>query len=277
MRLFRTDQFYQINAYELGWSLIGSPLMTVYCYVLGDIMIDTGQSHMQKEVIEIAARHTVRHIYLTHYHEDHSGNANAIKQVLNADVYGHTMTIKQMKTSFKILPYQKYMWGNAAPAKIKHPPEKAESILGEITPVYTPGHSNDHNAYLIKKAGVLFSGDLYLGDKIKYFRADENIGLQIDSLKKILSLDFETLLCSHSPKRKNGKQHIQRKLDFLQNLYGNIIFLWEKGLSEKEIFVSLNLEENYFAKTICFGDVSLFNGVKSAIKHYQSVKKKNDS
>jgi glyoxylase-like metal-dependent hydrolase (beta-lactamase superfamily II) len=146
--------------------------------------------------------------------------------------------------------------------------------MGEMIPVYTPGHSIDHNSYLIKNEGVLFSGDLYLGDRIKYFRSDENIGAQIDSLKKVLSYDFEVLLCGHSPKRKNGKQRIQRKLDFLQNLYGNIVSLWEKGLPEKQIFTSLNLKENYIAKTICFGDVSLFNGVKSAIRHYKSKKER---
>jgi hypothetical protein len=127
--------------------------------------------------------------------------------------------------------------------------------------------------YYIKNEGVIFSGDLYLGDKIKYFRADEDIGTQIASLQKVLSLDFEILLCSHSPKRKNGKQHIQRKLDFLQNFYGNIISLWENGLSEKQIFSSLDLKENYHTKIICFGDVSLFNGVKSAIRHYNLIKK----
>jgi len=272
MRLFKTHKFNQINAYESGWSLIGSPLMTVYCYVLGDIMIDTAQSHMQKEIIEVATQHNVKHIYLTHHHEDHSGNVSAIKQALNVNVYGHELAIKQMATPMKILPYQKYMWGNAAPATLKQIPDKIETVMGPLIPVYTAGHSNDHNAYLIENEGILFSGDLYLGDKIKYFRTDENIGLQIDSLKKILSLEFSLLLCSHAPRRNNGKQHIQRKLDFLQNLYGNIIFLWEKGLSEKEIFVSLNLKEDYFAKIICFGDVSLFNGVKSAIKYYKSLK-----
>jgi glyoxylase-like metal-dependent hydrolase (beta-lactamase superfamily II) len=274
MRLFRSHNFNQIQAYELGWSLIGSPLMTVYCYVLGDIMIDSAQSHMQKEVIEIASKHNIKHLCLTHYHEDHSGNANAIKRTLSANVYGHKITLEKMKAPFKILPYQKYMWGKAAPTNIKQIPDKIETIMGEMIPVYTPGHSNDHNCYLIKNEGILFSGDLYLGDRIKYFRSDENIGAQIDSLKKVLSLDFKVLLCSHSPKRKNGKQHIQRKLDFLQNFYGNIILLWKKGLPEKQIFTSLNLKDHYIAKMICFGDVSLFNGVKSAIRHYKSENSK---
>jgi len=270
MRLFKTHNFDQIQAYELGWSLLGSPFMTVYCYVFGDVMMDTAQSHMQKEALRIASEHKVRHIYLTHYHEDHSGNANAIKQTQSADVYGHKITIEKMTAPFKILPYQKYMWGKAAPVNIKPASDRIETILGEMTPIHTPGHSKDHTSYLIQSKGILFSGDLYLGDKIKYFRSDENMGNQIESLKKILSLDFKILLCSHSPKRKDGKKYIQRKLDFLQNLYGNIIFLWEKGMSEKQIFYSLNLREDYLTKLICFGNVSMFNGVRSAIRHYNS-------
>jgi glyoxylase-like metal-dependent hydrolase (beta-lactamase superfamily II) len=270
MRLFKIYNFDQIQAYELGWSLFGSPLMTVYCYVFGDVMMDTAQSHMQKETLQIASEHNIKRIYLTHYHEDHSGNANAIKQTLKTDIFGHKITVEKMTTPFIILPYQKYMWGKAKPVNIKQAPEKIKTIFGEMIPVYTPGHSIDHTSYFIESAGILFSGDLYLGDKIKYFRSDENMGTQIESLKKILLLDFQILLCSHSPKRKDGKKFIQRKLDFLQNLYGDIILLWNKGIPEKQIFSSLNLREDYFAKMICFGDVSMINGVRSAIKHYKS-------
>lgn len=274
MRLIKTHNFDQIQAYELGWSLFGSPLMTVYCYVLGDVMVDTAQSHMQKEALRIASDHNIRRIFLTHYHEDHSGNANAIKQTLNTDIYGHKKTIEKMTASFKILPYQKYMWGKATPVSIIPAPDKIETTLGEMTPIHTPGHSKDHTCYLIQSRGILFSGDLYLGDKIKFFRSDENIGNQIESLKKILSLDFNVLLCSHSPKRDNGKKYVQRKLDFLQDLYGNIILLWEKGIPEKQIFNSLNLREDYLTKLLCFGNVSMFNGVRSVIRHYNAENRK---
>ena len=109
MRLFKTHTFDQIQAYELGWSLLGSPFMTVYCYVFGDVMMDTAQSHMQKEALRIASEHKVRHIYLTHYHEDHSGNANAIKQTQNADVYGHKITIEKMTAPLNILTFPKHI------------------------------------------------------------------------------------------------------------------------------------------------------------------------
>ncbi len=270
MRLIKTHDFDQIQAYELGWSLIGSPLMTVHCYVFGDIMIDTAQSRMQTEALRIASKHNIKRIYLTHHHEDHSGNAGAMVQALGTEAYGHEITIEKMATAFKILPYQKYVWGKTTPVKINPAPQTIETIWGEMIPIHTPGHSKDHTAYLIQNKGVLFSGDLYLGDRIKYFRSDENLGNQIESLKKILSLDFQTLLCSHFPKRKDGKKHIRRKLDFLQNLYGKIILHWEKGIPEKQILHSLELKEDYLTKFMCFGNVSMYNGIRSAIKHYKS-------
>ncbi len=275
MRFIEKHNFDQIQAYQLGWSLLGPPVMTVYCYVFGDVMLDTAQAHMKKEVLEIARAHRIQSVYLTHYHEDHSGNACAIKKEMNAHIYGHPITKIKLSVAFKILPYQNYIWGKATPSNIKIVPQRIETILGEMTPVHTPGHSEDHTVYFIKDAGILFSGDIYLADKIKYFRADENMGSQIASLKKILSLDFHTLLCSHCPKREAGKEHLKRKLDFLENLYGNIIVLWEKGMSGKQIFHALNLKEHYFAKYFCFGDVSMMNGVRSAIRHYHSAKEKD--
>jgi len=268
MRLFKTHQFDQVQAYELGWSFTGNPLMTVYCYVFDDIMIDTALPHMQKETLSIVSDHIIRRVYLTHYHEDHSGNASAIKKYYKTDVYGHKITIEKMMTPFNIRPYQKYVWGKSKPVKIKQIPQKIETIFGDMIPIHTPGHSKDHLSYLLKNKGILFSGDLYLGDRIKFFRSDENIAEQINSLKKILKFDFQTLLCSHSPKQKNGKKHINKKLDFLENLYGNIILHWKKGLNEKEIFSLLKLKEHNFVKMISFGNVSMINGVRSAIKHY---------
>ncbi len=235
-------------------------------------MIDTGQSHMQKEVLKIAEGHQIKRILLTHHHEDHSGNAAAIKQSSGAKVYGNELTKEKMSTLFPILHYQKYVWGKATPLNIELIPEIINTDLGDIVPVHTPGHSKDHMAFFLKNEGVLFSGDLYLADEIKFFRSDEDLDTQIVSLKKILKLDFDILLCSHYPKLKNGKNRIKNKLAFLEELKGNIIKLWEKGLSEKQIFKVLNLKENYFIKYFCFGNVSMINGVRSSIRQYKTNK-----
>jgi len=92
MRVCRKYDFKGIKGFQLGWSLFGPPLLTVYFYIFDDLMIDTGQSHMQKEVIEIAGDHKIKRIFLTHHHEDHSGNAAAIRRGYNATVFGHPST-----------------------------------------------------------------------------------------------------------------------------------------------------------------------------------------
>ena len=273
MRICKTYDFNGIKGFKLGSSLFGPPMMTVYCYVFGNIMIDTGFSHVQKETLEIAKNNNIKRIFLTHHHEDHSGNAAVIKKAVNADVYGDSLTIKKMSLSFNIPLYQKYVWGKATPLTMKPVPNNIETGMGAMIPVHTPGHSKDHTVYFIKDAGVLFSGDLYLGDKIKFFRADENMGTQISSLKRVLKLDFETLLCAHHPKLEHGKKHMENKLSFLEDLYGSIVELWKKGYREKQIFAALKLKEELFIKYFCFGNVSMINGVKSAVKHYEMNKK----
>ena len=132
MRICKKYDFKDIKGFKLGWSLLGPPLLTVYCYILDDLMIDTGQSHMQKEVLEIAGDHHIKRIFLTHHHEDHSGNAAAIKSVHDTTVFGHPLTKEKMDIPFHILPYQKYVWGKSAPVTIEPFPQKIETALGEM-------------------------------------------------------------------------------------------------------------------------------------------------
>jgi glyoxylase-like metal-dependent hydrolase (beta-lactamase superfamily II) len=271
-----------IKGFKLGWSLAGPPLMTVYCYLFDRTMIDTGQSHMQRQVLAIARENRVGQVFLTHHHEDHSGNSAAIQKRLGADVFGHSLTRKKLNRPYKILPYQHYVWGRTTPLAVTPFPcpmetdavesGSMETSLGKMTALHTPGHAKDHLVYFLPEKGVVFSGDLYLGDHIRYFRADEDMGTQILSLKKVLTLDFDTLLCSHNPRLNRGRQHIGNKLDFLENLYGHIIFLWKAGKPPKEIFKDLKLKEDYLIKYFCFGNVSMINGVRSAIRHHEQTK-----
>ncbi len=271
MRLCKAYDFNGIKGYKLGWSIAGPPMMSTHFFVFHDIMVDTGQAHMQLEAVSIAAENGTKRIFLTHHHEDHTGNAAAIKNAQDAVVHGHPLTAKKMATHFNIFPYQKYVWGKSTPLQIDPFPEKIETPLGKMTPIHTPGHSKDHTSYLLNDRGVLFSGDLYLADRIKFFRADEDMGSQIQSLKKILEFDFNMLLCNHNPRIENGKKHIENKLMFLEDLYGSIIREWEKGYAEKQILKQLNLKEAYFVKYFCFGNVSMLNGIRSTIRHYKTL------
>lgn len=270
MRLIKSRSFGDVNAYELGWSPLGHPMMTVYCYVADDLMVDTGQAHMRREVLDFAKAHHVQKIVLTHHHEDHSGNAAALKRVIGAPVYGHPITVLKMKSPFRIYPYQHYMWGKSAPLEMRPLPESVETKNFALKAVHTPGHSKDHVVYHDRGRGTLFSGDLYLSDRIKYFRADEVISDQITSLRKVMRLDFDMLLCNHHPRSSNGKQHIAAKLQFLEDLYGGIGENFKKGYGVNRIFCEMALKEQQFVKWFCFGNVSMKNVVRSAVRSLET-------
>jgi len=158
------------------------------------------------------------------------------------------------------------MWGASPPLSMQPLPELVESDTIVLQPIHTPGHSKDHVVFFEEKNGWLFSGDLFLAERIKYFRSDEHMKEQIDSLKKITALEFESLFCAHNPKPLEGKKRLSNKLQFLEDLYGRIQTLWEKGFSVDEITKTIGLKETLMIKLICMGNVSMKNMIRSAIK-----------
>jgi len=266
MRLLKKRNFHGVDAYEMGWAPAGPPLMTVHFFVLDGLVIDTGQTHMQKACLEILRQRSVDRVLLTHYHEDHSGNAAAILSTLGVPVLGDARTADEMARPHRLRPYQRLMWGKARPVAVAPLPGIIENGQTRLIPVHTPGHSEDHTAYWEPGRGWLFSGDLYLGDRVKYFRADERIADEISSLKKALALDFEALFCSHRPSPRGGKERIKAKLSFLEGFYGNVARLWHEGMTEKAIMRTLHLKEDRLIKWICLGNVSMRQMVRSVIR-----------
>ncbi|NOY69233.1 MAG: MBL fold metallo-hydrolase [Deltaproteobacteria bacterium] len=265
MRILKKHDYGPVTGYEFGWSPVGRPLMTAYVYRIGPVLIDTAFAHVRKDIINILKADPPDSVFLTHHHEDHGGNASAIKKRFNVPVYGHRLTAQKLEKKYRILPYQRLIWGAGEPVEVTPFDDKWEGMGFTLVPVHAPGHSKDHTVYLETRNGWLFSGDIYLGDRIRYFRSDEKIADQITSIKKILSLDFEALFCGHNPRPEDGKKFLARKLAFLEDFYGNVAALAIKGMEEKEIMHTLNLTEDRFILWLCFGNVSMKHMVRSVI------------
>lgn len=210
MKIVKKHEFGKVRGWEFGWSPVGRPLMTVICYRVGTALIDTALSHMRPAVLRMVEDEGIKTVLLTHCHEDHSGNAAAIKAAFGIPVYGGKLTAEKLARPFRIFPYQRLIWGAADPLEVNILPDVWEESGFRFVPIDTPGHSKGHISYLVPEEGWLFPGDLYLSSRIKYFRADENIRQQIDSLRKALTLDFDALFCAHHPKPVNGKEFIRK-------------------------------------------------------------------
>lgn len=264
MNIVKQKRFGPADAYLFGYAPAGPPVMSVYFYHFDGIMIDTAQSNMRKAVLRCVESIRPNRVLLTHHHEDHSGNAAPVRELYGAEILGHPLTAEKMKRIRPILPYQHLIWGRSAPVTVQPVPEMIETGRHRLLPVHTPGHASDHVAYADQENGVLYSGDLFLGERIKFFRSDENIVQQIETLKKVLTLDVDMILCAHNPVLKNGKERIAGKLDYLENIVGTVRRMIGKGYPVNEIIRSMDDRRDRFAKWLTMGNVSFAHMVRSA-------------
>lgn len=266
--------FEDVNYYRFSVYRLGSNVQTVYAFVLDDLLIDTAQRFNRENILKIAKEHEISKIILTHHHEDHSGNVAFLMKELNVDTYAHPETVRILKKGFSVSVLGKLMNGDVEKAHLKPLLETdlIETKNYSLQPIFTPGHCNDHYCYYEEKHGYLFSGDLYVADKIKYFAPYESIFIQMDSLKKLLQLDFDVLFCSHNPKTENGKKRLQNKLNFFEEFVGTVIKYREQGHTSSEIFAKMGNKENMFYKVITFGNFTAENMVKSVIKDLKKNK-----
>ena len=266
---FDGAHYYRFSIYRLG-----NNVQTVYTFVLDDLLIDTAQKFNRENILKVAKDKDISKILLTHHHEDHTGNVAFLMKELKIDAYAHPNAVNILSKGYKMSPLAKLMNGTVEKAILQPLDEHTliETKNYTLQPVYTPGHSEDHYCYFEKNKGWLFSGDLYVADKIKYFATYESLFTQIESLKKLVALDFDVLFCSHNPKVKNGKTHLQNKLNFFRDFAGGVTHYYEQGYSSRQIFAMLGMRENYFNKYITLGNFSAENMVHSVIKELKKSK-----
>jgi len=267
MKITRSFEHDGIQGFKFGSWPFGKPKLFVHTFFVDGLLIDTGHSNMQKEIVETLSPLDVKQIFITHHHEDHSGNLTAFQKHFKCPTYASTLCVELMKNPPKISFAQWLTWGKAAPnfniitedKMIKTPHHQFELI-----PI--PGHAIDMVGLYEKNKGWLFSGDLFVNDYIRYFMKNESMAAQIESIKKVLKLDFEILMCNHNPQFKDGKKRLQNKLNFFEDFYGKVKHLHQKNLSVNAIIQELRLKRSTFIRIISGGNLSTINMVKSVIR-----------
>jgi len=212
---------------------------------LGGTVFDTGPSNQWEFVKSFIADKALKQLILTHHHEDHSGNAAAIKALTGVTPLAPEITTSILRKGFKIPPVQRMIWGASEPVETEVLPEQITLSNGESAEaIFAPGHARDMTCYLLRERGWLLSADLYIANHLKFLRIDEHIPTIIDSTKRVLGYDFETILCPHKGIVEQGKQRLAEKVDFLINLAGETQNLHGQGYSDREITRKLLGKEN---------------------------------
>ncbi len=112
--------------------------------------------------------------------------------------------------------------------------------------------------------------DLYCQEKTKVILREENIPAIIASLQRTLTYDFGDVFCAHAGYLPNGREALQRKLDYLLELQGNIIDLYEKGMPPKQIQETLFPKKNIRSSFFSAKEWDSLHIVRSVIQEYQA-------
>lgn len=217
-------------------------------YQYQDVIIDSGPINQWQYVEAFVKQHKVNHALITHYHEDHSGNVFYLKNNCQLSVHSNELCHHKLKQPFDIPFIQKLIWGTGKAVETEVLTDKFTSNENlELELLLTPGHTEDMSCFYDKANGFLFTGDLYIASKVRYFHKDEDLTKQLHSLNKVLTLDFDTAFCPHRGIMKNGKQDITNKRDFILELAEKVKSLAKQGISVKQIQKQLLGKEDLFS------------------------------
>lgn len=230
----------------------GGQQLSVSVFLIDGLLIDTGPSKKKEELLSLLKGYEINEVILTHHHEDHTGGAYWIQANKKIPIYIHKSGIKNCEKQMKLPLYRKIFWGEREPFQPQALGETHKSSNYTWDVIHTPGHAHDHIALYNREKRWLFGGDLYVQSTPKSLFAFESIPIIIQSLRTMLTYDFEVYICSHAGIIQNGRRVIARKLNYLVEIEQAVLSLHKDGKSRREI------RKELFPKRHAMNYLSLF-------------------
>jgi hydroxyacylglutathione hydrolase len=177
----------------------------------------------------------VRTVILTHCHADHAGGLARFYSALDRPVVVGSPTTRERleRADEHAVGLDVAKTAGYYPVDYVLEPHDFDEEVGagdridvgdlKIEVIETPGHCDGHISLLIETGGKrsLFSGDaIFFGGNILLQNVpDCRLDAQIDTLRRLRSLEIDALIPSHlSFSLENGQRHIERANDALDRL-----------------------------------------------------------
>ncbi|MEK7866352.1 MAG: MBL fold metallo-hydrolase [Planctomycetota bacterium] len=243
------DEFGPVRRWRVSRTLLGRPLFFAAVFWLDGLVIDTGPTTAWEALEPEIAKLPVKAIVVTHHHEDHGGNAGRIAARFGCPVLSHPLGIPPLASEDWTLGwYRHFVWGVPGPSKAVPLGEEIATERYRLRVIHTPGHSDDHVVFHEPREGLLFTGDLFLHEKLKMMRNDEDAGVMAGSLASLLSLPSSRLFCCHNPRVPDDhREAIGAKLSRFRELRGRALEMRADGVSLDRIRDDLLGREEYIA------------------------------
>ena len=220
---------------RIARTLAGRPLYWTGAYLVGTTLIDCGPPSTAAQLVRVLEGRPVDTLLVTHHHEDHMGSADLLARHRGLVARIHPAGVPLVEGGFRQETYRRVAWG-------RPPLIRAEALGAEVEAgpfryevIATPGHSPDHACFFERERGWLFTGDLFLAERLKYLRDDEDLAGLIASLESVSRLPLTRVFGAHRGPVRDGPAALRRKAEGLRTLRERVREMLARGLSEGEV------------------------------------------
>jgi glyoxylase-like metal-dependent hydrolase (beta-lactamase superfamily II) len=238
--MLKTAEFEGVTQITMGREIEdfgGQVLYWVSAYLVGGLLIDTGCVYTSEELANYLVGKKLRCAVNTHYHEDHIGGNRLLKERFGIEVFAHRDSLPLINQTHKLYWYQETVWGYPEPTSVLPLSKMVETDDFRFDVVETPSHCKGHIALVEPEKGWCFSGDIFVGERPKVIRPEDDIAQTIRDLEKLIDLGTDRLVLFTSIGRivEDGREKLQACVDYFQRLSREAKALKEEGLSIPEI------------------------------------------
>jgi glyoxylase-like metal-dependent hydrolase (beta-lactamase superfamily II) len=206
----------------------------VSCYLTRGVLIDTAFRHVGPELRAALRELGPAGVIVTHWHEDHAGNAPDLAQ-LGTPMWMHQYTEAKLRERQQVKLYRHFTWGR--PRALRNAVRAFDPAPLRV--IHTPGHSTDHHVVFDEESRTLFSADLWLGVKVRIMGATENPYQIVESLTRAIALEPKRMFDAHRGHVENPVDALAAKRAWLQETIGEIQRRIDAGQTEDAILREL--------------------------------------
>ena len=232
----------------------------VSAYLVDRVLIDTGFPHVRGDIVRAVAELRPAGAIVTHWHEDHAGNAPTLARTL--PLWLPSYTEEKLRERQQVKLYRHFTWGR--------PPALDTGVrsfdTGDLQCIAAPGHSPDHHVVFDPRTRTLFSADLWLGVRARIMGETEDPYQIISSLERVIALEPTRMFDAHRGAVASPVLALRAKKGWLQDMVGEIERRLSAGQSDSQILKeALGGEES--TAIVSQGEYSRRNLIRAVRRH----------